>query len=438
MSKFDCNICANTCVVSKKVQCPYCEEIACRNCYESYTLTITNDPQCMFCNKTWSNEYVDENYTKVFVNKRLKTHRESVLLDREKAMLPQTQPYVTREKERRRMDAEIDEWRKIQQEIWKEYLKYSRKIQENQNNIARLVNTNLPVEECRKEFVRKCPKETCKGFLSTKWKCGLCESKVCKDCNEIITDEEHICNEDSKATIALIAKDTKPCPSCGTMIFKISGCSQMWCPDCHTAFDWRSGRIETGIVHNPHYFEFLRNNNKMERNPFDIVCGGLPTRNEFRILANIDIEETKQILNVHRLMLHIEHVELGRYNTPDLNFETNRELRVQYMMNDFTDEDFARLLQRKEKKRKMHKEYFQIFQMLHNTGCEYMRQLNNEKLSQYCTNNEVNDPIFNERIKEYSNIFARLEKYVNDEFEKVGKRYKCKYPKVGKNYVSIE
>ena len=84
MSKFDCNICANTCVVSKKVQCPYCEEIACRNCYESYTLTITNDPQCMFCNKTWSNEYVDENYTKVFVNKRLKTHRESVLLDREK------------------------------------------------------------------------------------------------------------------------------------------------------------------------------------------------------------------------------------------------------------------------------------------------------------------------------------------------------------------
>jgi hypothetical protein len=28
---------------------------------------------------------------------------------------------------------------------------------------------------------------------------------------------------------------------------------------CHTAFSWRTGRIETGVIHNPEYFAALRN-----------------------------------------------------------------------------------------------------------------------------------------------------------------------------------
>ena len=52
-------------------------------------------------------------------------------------------------------------------------------------------------------------------------------------------------------------KDTKPCPHCGTMIFKISGCSQIFCVDCHTAWDWNTSKIITGVIHNPHYYEFL-------------------------------------------------------------------------------------------------------------------------------------------------------------------------------------
>ena len=43
------------------------------------------------------------------------------------------------------------------------------------------------------------------------------------------------------------------------MISKIDGCNQMWCTQCHVAFDWKTGAIQNS-VHNPHYFEWLRKN----------------------------------------------------------------------------------------------------------------------------------------------------------------------------------
>ena len=80
----------------------------------------------------------------------------------------------------------------------------------------------------------------------------------------------------SKKTADLIKSTTKPCPKCGERISKIEGCDQMWCVTCHTAFSWRTGKIDTGRVHNPHFFEHVNENGQMIRNPGDQVCGGLP------------------------------------------------------------------------------------------------------------------------------------------------------------------
>jgi hypothetical protein len=61
------------------------------------------------------------------------------------------------------------------------------------------------------------------------------------------------------------------------MIYKIEGCAQMFCTECHTAFNWNTLRIENGIIHNPHYFEWMRRQNEnggqVERNPNEILCG---------------------------------------------------------------------------------------------------------------------------------------------------------------------
>ena len=72
----------------------------------------------------------------------------------------------------------------------------------------------------------------------------------------------------------MLAKDSKPCPKCQSLIFKINGCDQMWCTQCHTAFSWKTGKLEKNI-HNPHFYEWQRKNGggAAPRNPGDFECG---------------------------------------------------------------------------------------------------------------------------------------------------------------------
>ena len=74
----------------------------------------------------------------------------------------------------------------------------------------------------------------------------------------LIKDVEHTCDEEKVKSAELIRKQCKNCPKCGALTYKISGCPQMWCTSCHTAWNWNTGRIETKIIHNPHYFEYLK------------------------------------------------------------------------------------------------------------------------------------------------------------------------------------
>ena len=129
----------------------------------------------------------------------------------------------------------------------------------NSHGRIKLNNSVKPTE--RKTFVKPCPSNTCKGFLSTAWKCGLCEMWTCPDCHEIkglSNKDDHTCDPNKKATAELLAKEAKSCPKCGVQICKIEGCDQMWCTHCNTGFNWRTGTIANGPIHNPHYFDWLR------------------------------------------------------------------------------------------------------------------------------------------------------------------------------------
>ena len=118
----------------------------------------------------------------------------------------------------------------------------------------------VPDKNYTRNFIRSCPDGNCRGYLSTQWKCGLCNKHTCSKCITIKNDENHECNNDDVETAKLLKDNTKPCPKCSTGIFKIDGCDQMWCTQCHTAFSWKSGQIQTR-VHNPHYYQWLRENN---------------------------------------------------------------------------------------------------------------------------------------------------------------------------------
>jgi len=76
----------------------------------------------------------------------------------------------------------------------------------------------------KRSFIKACPVTDCRGFLSTQWKCGICDVNVCKDCHDPILTELHICNDEKVASVKLIAAETRPCPTCASLISKISGC----------------------------------------------------------------------------------------------------------------------------------------------------------------------------------------------------------------------
>ena len=78
----------------------------------------------------------------------------------------------------------------------------------------------------------------------------MCFTYSCKSCHlpkNSKNDEEHKCDPDLVKTVELIESDTKPCPVVPHLSNKISGCDQMYCVTCHTAFSWRYGTIETGV-----------------------------------------------------------------------------------------------------------------------------------------------------------------------------------------------
>ena len=271
----DCSVCCEKFNASnhKRVTCPFCDFNSCRTCIQTFLLSTSTDPHCMGCKNLWSREVIDGACTKVFRDTKLKNHRETLLFERERCLLPQTQDAVARVLELRNIDRLILEAG--------EHINTIRKtLHQLHVTRNRISHSEYTTDTEKKTFVRKCPVENCRGFLSTRWKCQICENNICPDCNEIKHGDEHVCDPNNVETVALLKKDTKPCPKCGTMIFKISGCSQMWCPDCHTAFDWNTMRIEMGRIHNPHYYEFQRTGVGMNREHGDIPCGGFPTIDE--------------------------------------------------------------------------------------------------------------------------------------------------------------
>jgi len=196
----------------------YCDFEACRTCCQTY---ITNNriAKCMNndCEKQWTRKFLVESFTKKFINHTWKQTLETIGLEKEKALLPATQTIVERQIERERIGAQINEVDRLIRELYQQ--------RANLTNIHNQRDNTRAVE--KKHFVRACPDEHCRGFLSTQWKCGLCDQWTCTECHVVKgpnRDTEHTCNPNDLETAKLLDTDTKPCPKCATGIYKIEGC----------------------------------------------------------------------------------------------------------------------------------------------------------------------------------------------------------------------
>lgn len=159
------------------MRCDYCEFSGCRGCYERYIRESVEEARCMSCKRKWSRAEMSKKFTKKYMEKEYKRHMEEVVYQVEIQLLGETQ----RELEIEKKIVELEELRKEKE---KELEKISEEI------------LKLRVGEERKRVVyrRKCPGDSCRGYLNENMKCGMCETVVCKSCNEI-KNQRHECEE---------------------------------------------------------------------------------------------------------------------------------------------------------------------------------------------------------------------------------------------------
>jgi hypothetical protein len=230
----------------------------------------------------------------------------------------------------------------------------------------------------RREFIMHCQDNDCRGFISSTYVCGICTKKTCSNCLEIEADG-HVCNPESVESAKAIKKETRSCPKCAARIFKIDGCDQMWCTvdGCNTAFSWNTGHIVSGRVHNPHYYEWLRRTGGGEapREPGDIPCGGLPNQRNF----------VNKIMDMTGALSDTEMNKLFEINRNMAEFEerlrdyparmgalVNKDINVKYLMNEITENEWQRQLELTEARFLRKKEIGQILQTFVTSGADIM------------------------------------------------------------------
>lgn len=653
MSSETCFICVSNYNRSTRAQivCPYCSWEACKDCYKKYLLSQFQDAHCIDCKKSWDRRIMLDKFGPSWVDSVYKEHREHILLDREKSLLPATQPAVEALIRDEQFETEIKEQQILIRELRKEIDHARTRIYEIEQK-----RYNKSTHKERQQFIRKCPKEDCRGFLSTQWKCGLCENFTCPDCNELIgptRSEEHKCDPNHVETAKLLAKDTKPCPSCGTGIFKIEGCfgkdtpvlmwdgslkcsqnicvgdvligddgnprnvletfsgqdelykveqknglsyivnskhtllvkysvdkniqwfekeqiykifwfcrddkrpktknfkvidykskeeclleckkwsdtylnfkddvieilvedymkiskghlvnilgfkvdkirwpvfdmdnidsytlsslyiwktrdkdwmrtgisvksigkgqyygwivdqnhrflladftivrncDQMYCTQCNTPFSWKTGKVETGQIHNPHYFEYMKRTGRLERNPLDIQCGR-EVDNHFvyelsRLMNHPNNMEnyltnafSREILSFSRSLIHMRYqiLPLWRVN----NRDDNLSLRIQYLRNRITEEEFKKALQRKEKENLKKTEISNIIRVFLDCSTDILYRYRD---------------YLRDEDRELVDVFAEVDTltlYTNECLRKISQVYKSRHYQINSNW----
>lgn len=405
----------------KEVICPYCNYTTCVLCMKQHILN-QKSPNCMSCHIEFNREFVDLSMTKAFRTKELPLHRENVLVEREKSLLIETVEHAEAIVRRRTMEKECKELDSKKYALYAELNAINDRIHQKRNDFYAAEATNgasastSKNKKERKTFIKACVVSGCRGFLSSQYKCGICETWVCPHCHEVKQsqkDENHTCNPDMVESVKMIAKETKPCPKCAAAISKVSGCDQMWCTECQTTFSWNSGQeITTSNIHNPHYYEWLRRNNNGEvpRNPLDNPCGGNELPNVGTLMRLYPTSTTfTRIFNLLRCLSHMRDYDVIRNQNNDVVTQ-NRDLRIKYLLKELDEAVWKKELQQREKKRDFKLAKSQVCEMIIQVAGEFLHQLARSKLH-------------NNKVLEIVNDLEKIVKYYNESMQKVHDRF---------------
>jgi hypothetical protein len=370
----------------KPIECTSCGNRICTDCIKHWLLTTDTAPTCMVpeCTMIWDRKMIEDNLSRHFSSTKYKKHQLDILFTREMGLIEQTMPYVEvmntiygivddiraykqerkdlkpRLNDAKQMFTQRDIGRDFSEEAEQHAVEYSKLSQAFDDVGSRLRSAEIlhtfymrkynDMETkgvVGKRYTHKCPGNDCPGLLDDTHHCAACGVETCHTCLVILDDEEHTCDPDVVKSIQLINKDCRACPTCFVSIHKIYGCDQMYCTKCHTAFSWKTGEVEKGVIHNPHYYEYMRqqNNGVVPRNPMDIPCGGVP--NDSMVKAKVRLlgtcaEYINNVVRVNRKSIMMQHTLRQSLRT------SNLDIRVKFVMKKMTEAAFKKALYYRE------------------------------------------------------------------------------------------
>lgn len=416
----DCPICSEKYnkTTRKKISCIKCELSPCIKCTKTFMGSLEEELKCMGCNEPLPIFHFVGQTPKTFFRRDLRNHNRDIAFKKEKSLLPATIPLVEIEKEKMRLYKENEDIMGTINVLKEQINGLYRQRQTNFNRIYYGLDSEKIKGKEKRSFTRPCPMDDCRGFLSSRWKCAICDVKVCSDCLQPI-EGEHKCNADDVESAKIISSHTKPCPECGARIMKSEGCDHMWCTACDTGFSWRTGmKISNSKNTNPFYYEWLRQNGGSSRTVGDVRCGGAPGVNELE--AHLDRYDTKGICfyRLHQSLMHIYHIELDRYNPA--NLPDNSDLRVAFLMNRISENYWKETLGARLKKSEKFNDIYQTLNMYHETMSEFLIQLV-----------RTEDP---KLITDLCISIKNFRKYTNTQFKRLVEIYNNVMPYIDKNW----
>jgi hypothetical protein len=413
-----CDICTETLnrKTHRAITCPRfaCRKVACSTCIEDYLLS-QNEAQCMFCRTAFDPLWLREQMTDAFMNNRYKLHKQRKLFEFEQSLFPTTMPILDLHREVSQTNDELALMRTQLHDLKQKVYRKTTQLYRLQNRLDRAMETGgvnmeetvdagaSSEEEEKVHYRRKCAQDECPGYIHSRTgHCGSCNRHTCVKCNvglpvgrddegkEVFdTRSDHQCNPDDVATWTFIKSSSKACPGCGTMINKSVGCNQMWCTQCHTPFDYVTGRRVEGAIHNPEYYNWLFNGggaaavqaeggNGAAARDAEALCNPdrLPSNHRvLRVLQsktrggeNVAGTYDVRITSALRHFLHLQEVEIpvfqrGVGDNRGLRAK-NIKLRLDYLCKKITKDFFQTKIQRNDKAHQKTQEHNRIIETL--------------------------------------------------------------------------
>jgi len=355
--------------------------------------------------------------------------RERLLLEREKMLLPETQEIAEREKRARALEEEqkkntlrLSVLMKSVSDMKETMTVLNHRILETRNpGDLRVRRGAAAAAPSGPKTLFGCPVDGCRGFITSEGhKCGLCGTKLCKKCEQIIPEVEpetqaptHECKESDVQTVATVRKETKPCPKCFVSIYKIDGCDQMWCTECKTPFSWLTGLEVHERIHNPHFYEWQRKKGGgvAPRVPGDgaaMQCNGdVAYYDLLRALGG----KAGNFTSIHQFVGHLMAVVPRPIPT------NNLDLRIEYLLGGVSEEIFARKVQQRDKRREKETEIRQIVEVF----CQATNDIFRKIITGAGAN--VGNKISEESKQKYMGEFEDLKDFVNGQLAIVAKKY---------------